>query len=108
VVVVRAVREDEVGPERPDQADDLFAAVQTRFQSPIAVVPDVIPQTKDGGGGLRLRPAAGDQGRAGDPMVARLAVGDRDETDIVAELPVEGGQAAGLDLGVVGVCADDQ
>ena len=42
VVVVRPVRQDEVGAIGADQADQLLSALQGRFETPVGMIPDLI------------------------------------------------------------------
>ncbi len=56
---------------------------------------------------LDLLGAAASENRAGQLVMADVAVGDAHELDLVAGLGPPRGRAAGLELAVVGVCAED-
>ena len=66
-----------------------------------------VVDAQDLGALLDLGGAAAGQDRAGDLVVADVAVGHADELDLVAELGPARGGAAGVELAVVGMGAED-
>ncbi len=108
VVVVGARRHNQVGLERADQGDDRAPVLERRQQLAVVVVEQLVADADHGRRRQRLGAAALDQLRAGHLLVPGVAVGERDEQDLVALLGVERRHAASRELAVVGVGAEDQ
>src|SRR5665213_1558102 len=72
------------------------------------MIENSIGRTDDGAGGLRFGATTLYQGRAVLRLVAGAAVGDADELHLIAEPPPLGRRAAGLEVGVVGMGAEDE
>ena len=108
VVVGRPVRDDQVRPEGPDQADHLAAVVQPVVELAVGMVEDLVRGADDRGGGLRLAASPTRQLGPGHRVVAGPPVGQAHQPDDVARVAPPGGRPAGLDVGVIRVGADDE
>src|ERR1700722_7067754 len=72
------------------------------------MIEHLIGRADNGAGGLRFGATAPHQGRAVLRLMAGAAVGDADQLDLIAEAPPLGRRAAGLEVGVVGMGAEDE
>ncbi len=103
VVIVRPVGEDDVGPPRADEPHDLPPDLERRLQLAVVVVEDLGLDPVDAGGGLHFGLPALRQRPSRHPVVADVAVCDRDELHLVAEGRPLRRDAASVELAVVGV-----
>ncbi len=106
MIVVRPRREHQVGLPLADLADDLLAHLQRRKQLAVVIVEDDVFDADalaglDGFGAPPCRERAAAFG-----LMAGVAVGDRDEADLVAQRGPFRGRAAGADVAVVRVRAE--
>ena len=108
MIIVGSMRQDEIGLEAANQADDLLPRFQSRQQSAIGMIEDIVGSADERAGGLGLGATARDERFAAQRLMASAAIGDADQFDLVAEATPQRGGAAGLVVGVVGVSAQYQ
>ena len=83
MIVGRSVSDDQVGPERPDQADDLMAILQAVVELPIGMIEDLVGRTDGRRGGLGLASPPARQFGPGHRLMPRPAVGQAHHPDDV-------------------------
>ncbi len=107
MVVVRPVRDDEVGLPLADESGDRPAVFERGEKLAVVDVEDLGLDPEDLGAAPDFRGPSLGEGAAGHFMMADVAVGRADELDLVAELRPAGGRASGGELGVVRMGAED-
>jgi hypothetical protein len=105
VIIVRPRAEHQIRLVLPDQPDDLLPNVQRRHQFSVVDVEHVDVGSQDLGSLLDFLLAAQRQRPAGLAPVADVAIGHRDELDVVPLSSPHRPDAPGLQFAVVGMGA---
>ena len=101
MVVVGPVCQHQIGFERTDLANDQLTHFQRGLQCAIGVFPDVVGRADQGRCLQAFATAHAGQLRGLITMMARPAVRHGDHLDRVSVLAIDGGQASGMEFGVV-------
>ena len=108
MIVVRPMRQDQVGLELADEADDRRPVLQRREQAAVGDVERHVFGADDLAGRGRLGAALLDELRSRIDVMAGAAVGDADHLDDMAAASPECGAAAGTVIRIVRMGAEDQ